>query len=186
MKRGAFKIEACFLHLDNSKVCIQVYFRFFWLSLPRRGRQASLNLTRSFEYQAVRALFRFYEDKLTECHQISCFFFAFSEIDVVGLGVGVFFCVLGVTLVIYCITRASGCYGNGRHAPTEIKITYFDDGKANTYVNKGPSGTIMIEYYRSKLTSRETWLLQTRGTFIDISRVLVSLKVSESRWSHST
>lgn len=50
----------------------------------------------------------------------------------------------------------------------------------------GPSGTIMIEYYCSKLTSRETWLLQTRGTFIDISRVLVSLKVSESRWSHST
>ncbi|XP_022296651.2 uncharacterized protein LOC111106315 isoform X1 [Crassostrea virginica] len=50
-----------------------------------------------------------------------------NEIDVVGLGVGVFFCVLGVTLVIYCITRASGCYGNGRHAPTEIKITYFDD-----------------------------------------------------------
>ena len=102
-----------------------------------------------------------------------------------GLGVGVFFCVLGVTLVIYCITRASGCYGNGRHAPTEIKITYFDDGKANTYVNKGPSGTIMIENYRSKLTSRETWLLQTRGTFIDISRVLVSLEVRKSRWSHS-
>lgn len=48
----------------------------------------------------------------------------------VGLGVGVFFCVLGVSLVIYCITRASGCYGNGRTPSTEIKITYFEDGKS--------------------------------------------------------
>lgn len=50
-----------------------------------------------------------------------------NEVDVVGLGVGVFFCVLGVTLVIYCITRASGCYGSGRTPSAEIKITYFED-----------------------------------------------------------
>ena len=26
--RGAFKIVACFLHHGNSKVCLQVHFRF--------------------------------------------------------------------------------------------------------------------------------------------------------------
>ncbi|XP_061186706.1 uncharacterized protein LOC133194818 [Saccostrea echinata] len=50
-----------------------------------------------------------------------------NEIDVVGLAVGVFFCVMGVTLVIYCITRASGCYNTRGQPRTEIKITYFED-----------------------------------------------------------
>ncbi|XP_062578151.1 uncharacterized protein LOC134240056 [Saccostrea cucullata] len=73
------------------------------------------------------------EDFLPESTTPYLFYKSFSsipkknEVDVVGLAVGVFFCVMGVTLVIYCITRASGCYNTRRQPRTEIKITYFDD-----------------------------------------------------------
>ena len=33
---GAFKTIACFLHHGNWKVCVQLQFRFIWLSLPEK------------------------------------------------------------------------------------------------------------------------------------------------------
>ena len=36
VKRGAFKIVAYFLQHGKSKVCLQVHFRFIWLSLPEK------------------------------------------------------------------------------------------------------------------------------------------------------
>ena len=41
--RGAFKIVACFLRHGNSKVCLQVHFRFIWLSLHEKFTITEIN-----------------------------------------------------------------------------------------------------------------------------------------------